>query len=45
MISRCISRFGFTKKAVAQKTFLKLNECYASNVEDFKKNIKCEQSS
>jgi hypothetical protein len=40
MISRCISRFGFSsQQVVAQKTFVKFNERYAANVEEFKKKV------
>lgn len=40
MISRCISRFGFSvEQAVAQKTFVKFNQRYAANVEEFKKKV------
>jgi hypothetical protein len=38
MLSRYISRFGFSaEQAVAQKTFLKFNERYSANLEDFRK--------
>lgn len=40
MLSKCVSRFGFSaEQALAQKTFLKFNERYSANLEDFKKKV------
>lgn len=40
MISRCVSKFGFSaQQAVAQKTYVKFNERYAANIEEFKKKV------